>query len=203
MLRQSSTKRWRSAVASMTRRLRRSRSRQLGNCARSFGEPDRALHLLDQAIVWRRAYGDRRALGLTESAAALARATAGDLAGAEASFRRTHERFRAADDAPAEGGALLMWGLAVEGTGDAERAADLLVAGAEVWDRGLTAAFPGWGLLAAADGLLNAGRLDEARGFAARAARVFDAAGITPAASISRAHPAAKSAQRGSKEAAS
>jgi predicted ATPase len=175
----------------------------LGNCARSFGEPDRALHLLDQAIVLRRAYGDRRALGLTETAAALARATAGDLAGAEASFRRTHERFRAADDAPAEGGALLMWGLAVEGTGNTERAAELLVAGAEVWDRGLTAAFPGWGLLAAADGLLNAGRLDEARAFAARAARVFDAAGITPAAALSREHPAAKSAQRGSKEAAS
>ena len=111
----------------------------LGNCVRSFGEPDRALHLLEQAIVLRRAYGDRRAVGLTETAAALARATAGDLAGAETIFRRTHERFRAADDAPAEGSALLAWGLAVEGTGDSGRAADLLVAGAEVWERGLMA----------------------------------------------------------------
>jgi tetratricopeptide (TPR) repeat protein len=175
----------------------------LGNCVRSFGEPDRALRLLEQAVVLRRAYGDRRAVGLTETAAAFARATAGDLVGAEAIFRRTHERFRAADDAPAEGGALLMWGLALEGAESTGRAADLLVAGAEVWERGLKGAFPGWGLLAAADGLLNAGRLEEARGFAARAARVFDAAGLTPAAALSRDHPAAKAVQRGSKETAS
>ena len=175
----------------------------LGNCVRSFGEPDRALRLLEHAVVLRRAYGDRRAVGITETAAALARATAGDLVGAEATFRRTHERFRAADDAPAEGSALLMWGLALEGTENTARAADLLVAGAEVWERGLKGAFPGWGLLAAADGLLNAGRLEEARAFAARAARIFDAGGLTPAAALSRDHPAAKAAQRGSKEGAS
>ena len=96
-----------------------------------------------------------------------------------------------------------MWGLALEGTENTGRAADLLVAGAEVWERGLKGAFPGWGLLAAADGLLNAGRLEEAHGFAARAARIFDAGGVTPAAALSRDHPAAKPAQRGSKEAAS
>ncbi|MGZ4291780.1 MAG: BTAD domain-containing putative transcriptional regulator [Gaiellaceae bacterium] len=175
----------------------------LGNCARSFGEPDRGLRWLEQAVELRRAYGDRRAVGMTETAAALARATAGDLAGAETVFARTHDRFRAADDAPAEGGALLMWGLAVEGAGEAGRAADLLTAGAEVWERGLLGAFPGWGLLAAGDGLLNAGRKAEARSAVERAARIFKASGVTPGVALCAEHPAAKPVQRSSKETAS
>ena len=35
--------------------------------------------------------------------------------------------------------------------------AELLVAGADVWERGMMGPFPGWGLLAAADALLNVG----------------------------------------------
>ena len=62
------------------------------------------------------------------------------------------------------------------GTGDSGRAADLLVAGAEVWERGLFGAFPGWGLLAAADALLNAGRPRRTRLRHARRA-AFDAGG--------------------------
>lgn len=172
----------------------------LGNCARSFGEPDRGLAWLEQAVELRRAHGDRRAVGMTETAAALARAATGDLAGAERVFERTTDRFRAADDAPAEGGALLMWGLAVEGAGDAQRAADLLIAGAEVWERRLLGPFPAWGLLAAADGLLNAGHDVEARSAVERALRIFTAAGVTPGIALCLDHPAAKTAQRGHKE---
>src|SRR5205823_237064 len=128
-----------------------------------------------RATELRRTLGDRRAVGMAEAAAALARAAAGDLAAAEAVFARTHERFRAADDAPAEGGALLLWGIAVEAVGETERAADLLVAGGEVWERGLVGAFPGWGLFGAADALLNAGRHAEARSTLARAERLFTA----------------------------
>jgi predicted ATPase/DNA-binding SARP family transcriptional activator len=175
----------------------------LGNCARSFGEPDRALGLLEQAAALRRALGDRRAVGMTETAAALARAAAGDLAGAEADFARTHDRFQAADDAPAAGGALLMWGLAVEAAGGAERAADLFTAGAEVWERGLTGAFPGWGLYAAGDALHNVGRDAEAHACIARAERILRACGETRVAALCAVHPAAKPALSPSKEAAS
>ena len=140
---------------------------------------------------------------MTELAAALARAYGGDLVGAEAIFARSHERFRAADDAPAEGGALLMWGVAVEHVGDSERAAKLLVDAADVWERGLLGSFPGWGLLAAADALLNVGRRDEARAAAGRGERVFRASGDTRGAGLCAAHPAAKPAQRRSKETAS
>jgi predicted ATPase len=175
----------------------------LGNCARSFGEPDRGLEFLERAAELRRALGDRRAVGMTETAAALARASAGDLDGAEMVFARTHDRFRAADDAPAEGGALLMWGLAVEAAGDAERAADLLQAGAGIWERGLMGAFPGWGLYAAADALHNVGREPEARAAIESAEHVLLEFGDSRGASLCAAHPAAKPALRGSKETAS
>jgi predicted ATPase/DNA-binding SARP family transcriptional activator len=175
----------------------------LGNCARSFGEPDRACVLLEEAVELRRLYGDRRAVGMTETAAAFARASAGDLARAEVAFARSHDRFRAADDAPAEGGALLMWGLAVEAAGDAERAAELVVAGADVWDRGMMGPFPGWGLLTAADVLLNVGRNTEARATLARAECTLLAAGETRGVDLCQAHPAAKSAQRRRKETSS
>jgi predicted ATPase/DNA-binding SARP family transcriptional activator len=175
----------------------------LGNCVRSFGEPDRAVASLERATELRRALGDRRAVGMAEAAAALARAHAGDLAAAEAVFARTHERFRAADDAPAEGGALLLWGIAVEAAGETERAADLIVAGAEVWERGLVGAFPGWALYGAADALHNAERRAEALSAVSRAERFFSAAGIEVGAALCRAHPAAKTTQRRSKETAS
>jgi predicted ATPase len=175
----------------------------LGNCARSFGEPDRALVWLDQAAKLRRGYGDRRAVGMTETAAALARALGGDLEGAEEVFARTHERFRAGDDAPAAGGALLMWGFAVEASGDAERAADLLAAGADVWARGLLGSFPGWGLYAAADALLNVGRKSEAQATITRAERLLLDCGDTRGAALCAVHPAAKTGLRGSKDSAS
>jgi hypothetical protein len=89
-----------------------------------------------------------------------------------------------------------MWGLANEAAGDSERAAELLVAGADVWERGMTGPFPGWGLLAAADALLNVGRTAEARATLVRAERTLRAAGETRGVALCAAHPAAKSAQR-------
>jgi predicted ATPase/DNA-binding SARP family transcriptional activator len=167
-----------------------------GHWARSFGQPDRALAWLEQAVALRRAHGDRRAVGMTETATGLARAFGGDLAGAETVFARTHDRFRAADDAPGQGGALVTWGLACEHAGDVERAAELLVAGATVWERGLEGPFPGWGLLAAADALFAGGRESEARDTLARAERVLRAAGETRGVALCLAHPAAKAVQR-------
>jgi predicted ATPase/DNA-binding SARP family transcriptional activator len=175
----------------------------LGNCTRSFGEPDRALASLEQAVTLRRALGDRRAVGMTETAVALARALAGDLAGAEAAFASTHERFRAADDAPAAGGALLMWGVAVEAAGELERAADTYAAGADTWERGLIGAFPGWALYAAADALHNVGRDAEAQARLARGERILRECGETRVAALCLEHPAFKPAQRRSKETAS
>ena len=172
----------------------------LGNWARSFGEPDRGLAWLERAIELRRAGGDRRGVGMTETDAALARAYAGDLAGADASFARTQEHFRAADDAPAQGGGLIMWGLAYEHVGDLDHAAELVAAGAEVWDRGLGGPLPGWGLLMAADTLHAAGRPEDAAAALARAERVYRAAGVTRGVALCRAHPAAKGVQRGGKE---
>jgi tetratricopeptide (TPR) repeat protein len=175
----------------------------LGNCTRSFGEPDRALASLEQAVLLRRTYGDRRAVGMTENAASLARAFAGDLVGAEEAFAVTHDRFRAADDAPAAGGALLMWGVAVEAAGEHERGADLLAAAADVWERGLLGAFPGWALYAAADALHNVGRIAEAHARIVRSERILRECGETRVAALCADHPAFKSAQRRSKEAAS
>jgi predicted ATPase/DNA-binding SARP family transcriptional activator len=168
----------------------------LGNCARTFGEPDRGHRWLEQAVELRREIGDRRALGLTEVAGALARAFAGELAAVEPVFTRAHDRFRAVDDAPGQGTALVMWGLACEHAGRLERAAELVLAGATVWDRGLDGPVPGWGLLAAADVLLGAGRDADARAAVGRAERVLDACGDTRGAELCREHPAAKAAQR-------
>jgi hypothetical protein len=99
---------------------------------------------------------------MTETAWALALAFAGDLEQAETVFAGTHDRFRAADDAPGQGGALVMCGLAHERAGHLARAAELVAAGAEVWDHHLEGHVPGWGLLAAADCLLAVGRDEEA-----------------------------------------
>jgi hypothetical protein len=114
---------------------------------------------------------------MTESAWALAIAFGGDLERADTVFARTHDTFRAADDAPGQGGALVMWGLAHERAGDAEHAADLIAAGADVWERGLEGPVPGWGLLAAADTLAGVGRDADARVFLTRAERVLRACG--------------------------
>jgi len=168
----------------------------LGNCARTFGEPDRGRRWLEQAVELRREVGDRRAVGMTEAAAALACAFAGDLAEAEPVFARTHDRFRAADDAPGQGGSLVMWGLACERAGNVERAAELVLAGATVWDRGLDGPVPGWGLLAAADVLLAAGHEVEAHASVVRAEHVLEAFGETRGVRLCREHPAAKPVQR-------
>jgi hypothetical protein len=172
----------------------------LGNSARSFGEPDVAAHRLEQAVELRRASGDRRALGMTETAWALAIAFGDDLARAESVFARTHDRFRAADDAPGQGAALITWGLAHERAGNLERAAELVVAGAEAWERHLEGPVPGWGLLAAADTLAGVDRIAEASAVLARAERMLRACGETRGVALCRAHPAAKPAQRGAKE---
>jgi tetratricopeptide (TPR) repeat protein len=140
---------------------------------------------------------------MTETAAAFARAAAGDLARAEVELAQTHERFRAADDAPAAGGALLMWGLAVEAAGEPERAADLFAAGAEAWEHGLTGAFPGWGLYAAGDALHNVGRSAEAHGCISRAERILRECGETRVAALCTVHPAVKAALSPGKGAAS
>jgi hypothetical protein len=137
---------------------------------------------------------------MTETAWALALAYGGDLERAEAIFAHTHRRFRAADDAPGQGGALVMWGLAHERAGNAERAAELVVAGAEVWERHLEGHVPGWGLYAAADCLLAVDRPAEAHAVLGRAERVLQACGETWAVALCRAHPAAKATQRSGKD---
>jgi hypothetical protein len=96
-----------------------------------------------------------------------------------------------------------MWGFAVEASGDAERAADLLAAGADVWARGLLGSFPGWGLYAAADALLNVGRKSEAQATITRAERLLLDCGDTRGAALCAVHPAAKTGLRGSKDSAS
>jgi hypothetical protein len=96
-----------------------------------------------------------------------------------------------------------MWGIAVEASGDGERAADLLTAGADVWARGLLGPFPGWGLYAAADALLNVGRQAEAHASIVRAERLMAECGATRGAALCAAHPAAKPTLSRSKEAAS
>ncbi len=165
----------------------------LGNCARTFGEPDVALERLQEALELRRRRGDRRAAAMTETDAAFAQALAGDMAGARRLFAELRDGFRAADDAPGQGGALLTWGIAEERVGDPELAAELVRQGAEVWEPHLGGHLPGWGWFTAA--ALYDAIGDEAaaeRGYA-RARRVMEAAGDTRGLRLC----AAKSTQRG------
>jgi len=175
----------------------------LGNCARTFGDYELGLAWLEQSLELRRRFGDRRAVGMTEIGTALVLAFGGDLDGAAAVFRETHDRFRAADDAPGQGGALATWGLAEERAGNLEAAAELFAAGADVWERHLNGHMPGWTRLAAADALLAAGRGARARAELAHAERLLHAVGDPRGVSICLAHPAAKSAQRSGKDTSS
>ena len=96
-----------------------------------------------------------------------------------------------------------MWAVAVESAGELERAADLYVAGADVWERGLLGAFPGWALYAAADALHNVGRAAEAEVRIVRSERILRECGETRVAALAAGHPAFKAAQSRSKETAS
>ena len=172
----------------------------LGNCARTFGEPDLGLAFLEQSLELRRRSGDRRAVGMTQTDVALALAASGDLAGAEALFTAAHDRFRAADDAPGQGGVLVTWGSAEERSGNLERAAELFAAGAGIWERHLRGHLPGWAWIAAADALLATGDGDRARSGIVRAERLLAAAADTRGLALCREHPAAKSVQRSGKD---
>ncbi|MDP9262640.1 MAG: tetratricopeptide repeat protein [Actinomycetota bacterium] len=174
----------------------------LGNCARTFGEPDLALASLEQALELRRRSGDRRAVGITENDIALALAFSGDLAGARALFTVAHDRFRAADDAPGQGGVLVMWGIAEERSGRLERASELFTAGAEVWERHLRGHLPGWAWLTAADALLATGEAERARIGIERAERLLARVGDMRGLALCRAN-AAKAVQRVGKDASS
>jgi tetratricopeptide (TPR) repeat protein len=162
----------------------------LGNCARTFGETELAVASLEQALELRRQSGDRRAVGITENDLALALAFGGDLTGAQALFTVAHDRFRAADDTPGQGGTLVMWGIAEERSGDLERATELFTAGAELWERHLRGHLPGWAWLSAADALLAAGDETRARAGFVRAERLLVRAGDTRGLALCRANAA-------------
>jgi predicted ATPase/DNA-binding SARP family transcriptional activator len=160
-----------------------------GNHDRSFGSPEDAVAKLEQARTLRRRHGDQRALGMTETDLALALAHRGDLAAARALFRSVHDRFRAADDAPGQGGALLMWGLAEEWAGEVRRAAELFAAGAEIWEQHLGGQLPGWCWFTAADALAELGDDEQAEASLLRAARLFAQANDRRGIELCRTHP--------------
>ncbi len=93
----------------------------LGNWARTFGDPDSALDWLERARELRRRRGDRRAVAMTEIDLALALAVGGDLDSPRLLFAELGDRFRAADDAPGQGGALIIWGIAEERAGNLDQ----------------------------------------------------------------------------------
>ncbi len=172
----------------------------LGNCARTFGEPDRAVEWLERSLELRRRRGDRRAVAMTEADLALSLAFGGDLRGARLIFAEVRDRFRAADDAPGHGGALIAWGLAEERAGRLDRAAELMRGGAEIWELHLGGHLPGWAWLAAAD--MFEGLEDNAAAARSleRAAGVFGRAGDSRGEALCGRHPAAKHVQRSGKD---
>jgi hypothetical protein len=138
---------------------------------------------------------------MTENGLALALAHHGDLDAARSLFAATHDRFRAADDAPGQGGSLITWGLAEERGGNDARACSLFVEGAETWERYLGGQLPGWGWLTAADAYAAAGEREHAEAGLVRAERLFLGASDTRGVELCRAHPArAKAVQRGGKD---
>lgn len=161
----------------------------LGNHARSFGEADEAVAKLEQARTLRQGYGDRRALGMTENGLALALAHCGDLAAARDLFASVHDRFRAADDAPGQGGVLITWGLAEEHAGEIARAAELFAGGAEIWEQHLGGQLPGWGWLTTADAYTALGEDIRAEAALRRAERLFEKAHDTRGSTLCTAHP--------------
>jgi predicted ATPase/DNA-binding SARP family transcriptional activator len=169
----------------------------LGNTARTFGEPDLALEHLTAARALRRRRGDRRAVAMTETDAALAIAIAGDIEEARRRFVGLRDAFRAADDAPGHGGVLVSWSLAEERAGDLEQAAELARQGAEVWEPRLGAHLPGRAWLTAADLFAALGNDAAAERSVTRAERVLTAADDTHGLAFCAAHRAAKATQRG------
>jgi predicted ATPase/DNA-binding SARP family transcriptional activator len=172
----------------------------LGNAARTFGDYDRAVDCLERSLELRRRRGDRRAVAMTEADLALALAFGGDLDRARRLFAEVHDRFRAADDAPGHGGALVTWGIAEERAGHLDRAAELVRGGAEVWEAQLGGHLPGWAWLTAADVCHSLGDSAAAKRSMERAERILLKAGDTRGVALCRAHPAAKTAQRSGKE---
>ncbi|HEY2372571.1 MAG TPA: BTAD domain-containing putative transcriptional regulator [Gaiellaceae bacterium] len=169
----------------------------LGNTARTFGEPDVALEHFDAALVLRRRRGDRRAVAMTETDAALAIALAGDIDEARRRFAGLRDAFRAADDAPGQGGVLVSWSLAEEREGELEEAAELVRQGSEVWEPRLGGHLPGWSWLTAADLFAALGKDAAAERSVTRAEQVLTEAGDTRGLGLCAAHRAAKPAQRG------
>jgi len=168
----------------------------LGNTARTFGEPDLALEHLTAALALRRRRGDRRAVAMTETDAALAVGLGGDIDEARRRFAELRAAFRAADDAPGQGGVLVSWSLAEERTGDLEQAAELVRQGAEVWEPRLGGHLPGWSWLTAADLFTALGKDAAADRCVARAEQVFAAAADTRGLELCAAYRTAKSTQR-------
>jgi predicted ATPase/DNA-binding SARP family transcriptional activator len=168
----------------------------LGNTARTFGELDTALSHFDEALALRRRRGDRRAVAMTETGAALATALAGDIDEARARFTRLRDAFRAADDAPGQGGVLVSWSLAEERSGDLEQSAELARQGAEVWEQRLGGHLPGRSWLTAAGLFAALGNDAAADRAVTRAEQVLTAAGDTPGLALCTAQRAAKATQR-------
>jgi len=131
---------------------------------------------------------------------ALALAFSGDLESARLIFAELGDRFRAADDAPGQGGALILWGIAEERAGNLEQAAELARGGAEIWEPHLGGHLPGWAWLAAADMYEALGGGPPAQRSVARAERVLAKSGDTPGLELCRTHPAAKAVQRSGKD---
>jgi predicted ATPase len=175
----------------------------LGNWARTFGDPDSALDWLERARELRRRHGDRRAVAMTEIDLALALAFGDDLESARVLFAELGERFRAADDAPGQGGVLVIWGIAEERAGNLERAAELVRHGAEIWEPHLGGHLAGWAWLAAGDMYDALGGGPAAERSVGRAEGVLAKAGDVRGLGMCRAHPAAKSMQRSGKDALS
>jgi hypothetical protein len=137
---------------------------------------------------------------MTENDLALALACRGDLTQARELFGSVHDRFRAADDAPGQGGVLITWGLAEERAGELERAAELFSAGAEVWDQHLGGQLPGWGWLTVADAVTALGDVPRAEAGLLRAERLFSRANDSRGVLLCKEHPVRiKSAQRSGK----
>jgi tetratricopeptide (TPR) repeat protein len=171
----------------------------LGNWARTFGDPDSALDWLERARELRRRNGDRRAVAMTEMDLALALAFGGDLEGARVVFAELGDRFRAADDAPGQGGAFILWGIAEERRKPRAGAELGAAPRSEPHPGGHLPAGPGRG----ADMYETLGSRPAAERSVARAERVLARAGDVRGLELCHAHPAAKGVQRSGKDALS
>jgi tetratricopeptide (TPR) repeat protein len=123
----------------------------LGNWSRTFGEPDRAVAFLEDALALRSGGGDHRAIASTEWDLALATAADNRIDDARTRFATLRERLRLADDGPGYAGVLIDWGLAEEWAGELTRAEELLTEGSEHWNVVSRGPWLGWCRLALAD----------------------------------------------------